>query len=623
MDATSLSMSNLSLVAATSALNRARTAMNNAKGTGIKGMMKRARVRTSGIIAMMAASSAAIEGNLDFILGKDPRLVVAIEKKLESIFSLHGGVRLEPPLLRPSHHQTNDQLASALGPVELIVRRGTRVVLPEALHIPFARAVARGGLGASSLKRYSFSNVFHNGVSGGQPRENREASFDIVQHDSSISGTYLEAETLLVVAQSMMIVQQKTARSLKDDATIPVWYLKLTNTRLSDAILDICGIKGETLRSQCLHMISDLSVPSPSLLFDSIDGQRRKRSMSRGDSGLRSRAERLEEFLVEAKGHHGLSHSAAKKFRGFLRDCLPLPSSINEAIGILRDTMERMAMSNDHQDDARVLRRFEDATRFIRHLERLMSLLDAIGFSSRDYLSSSMSDCPVYRPLFLCLDLGMRQKRKQYHGGLFFQAIAIPSNPLSQDRDKIVNSFAVNGLKIVEGGRYDDMCRKFRPPGNFGDAVFDAHTQSTIPKCCGLKVSIGRLVELLYLETTLREIELTNAETAQGIDAIRSSLGHPLNDTPPPTQAIVASVHGLDNESVQHRFVVASRLWSEGVSCEYLAQSGVISSLLKQHREESQGVGTSDWNLEELCGVCVIMKVRSVLGGVVPFFGVS
>jgi histidyl-tRNA synthetase len=491
------------------------------------------------------------------------------------------------------------------------------------LHIPFARAVARGGLAASSLKRYSFSNIYHNGVSGGQPRENREASFDIIQDDSSINGTYLEAETLLVVAQSMMAVQKKTPNSLPFDASIPVWYLKLTNTRLSDAILDICGIRGETLRSRCLNLMSDLSAPTPFVLFNSHDSQRRKRSMSRGDSGLKSRAERLEDFLAEARCDHGLSHSAANRFRGFLRHCLPLPTNINAALGILRDTMERMVMAHDHQDDARALRRFEDATRFTWHLERLVNLLNEIGFSSLVHSTSVLSGNSLNRPLFLCLDLGMRQKRKQYHGGLFFQAIAIPSNFSPQDQDKMVDSSEISGLKIVEGGRYDDICRKFRPPGNFGDAVFDAHTQSTIPKCCGLKVSIGRLVELMYLETTLRQpIDLSNSETAQGMDAIRNSLGHPLQDMPPPTQVIVASVHGLDKDSVQSRFVVASRLWVSGLSCEYLAQSGVISSLLKQHREDSHGVGTSDWNLEELCGVCTILKVSIIGGRVLVLFSI-
>lgn len=612
MDVTSLSMSNLSLVAATAALNRAQNAMNNATGTGVKGVLKRARLRTSGILAMVAASSAAVEGNIDFVLGKDPRLVATIEKKVESIFVSHGGVLLEPPLLRPSHHLSNAQ-SSALGPAEMISRRGARVVLPDALHVSFARAVARGGQSAASLKRYSFSNIYHNSVSGGQLRENREASFDIVQEDPIINGTYLEAEILMMVSQLLMTIRPKNPVPLPLGANVPLWYLKLTNTRLSDAILDICGIRGESLRSRCFRVMSDLSAPTPSMLFDSLDNQKRKRSMSRGESGMRSRSERLEEFIAEAKNDHGLSAFSANRFRGFLRKCLPLATNVNLAIATLKETVEKMSTEHDNQEDSRSFRRFEDAARVIRHLERFIKLLTTIGVSALVQSKSITSGDALSQPLFLCLDLGMRQKRKQYHGGLYFQAVAIPSNYFDRDRGKVPKEMDDVGLKIAEGGRYDDLCRKFRPPGNFGDAVFDAYTQSTIPKCCGLKVSIGRLVELLYLETALRQpIELSNAETAQGMDAIRNSLGHPLQDMPPPTQAIVASVHGLDTASVQHRFVVASRLWASGLSCEYLAQSGVISSLLKQHREDSQGIGSSDWNLEELCGVCAIMKVSAI-----------
>ncbi|KAG7354267.1 serine/threonine protein kinase [Nitzschia inconspicua] len=615
MDITLLSMSNLSLVAATSALNRSQNAMNNASGISVKGVLKRARSRTSGILAMVAASSAAVEGNLDFVLGRDPRLTVVIEKKIEAVFQAHGGVRLEPPLLRPSHHLSTNSQLSLLGPAEMISRRGTKVVLPEAMHISFARAVARGGQGASSLKRYAFSNVYHNGDSGGQPRENREASFDIVHDDPGINGTYLEAEVLLVLFQLMATMQSK-APSLSSFVfgAPPLWYLRLNNTKLSDAILDICGIKGEALRSECLRFMSELSAPGPSRLFDLLDGQKRKRSMSKAESGLKSSVERLEEFIAEAKSNHGLSSSSSNKFRGFLRDCSSLPTNIALAIATVKKTLENMSKAGDHQDETRSLRRFDDAARVIRHLERLLKLLNTIGFSSHSQETLAAPDHAISFPLFISLDLGMRQKRKQYHGGLIFQATAIPSNFSDQNRDRMTNENENFGIKVVEGGRYDEMCRKFRPPGNFGDAVFDMYTQSTIPKCCGLKVSIGRLVELIYLETALRQpVELSNTETAQGMDSIRSSLGHPLQVLPPPTQAIVASVHGLDSASIPHRFTVAAKLWASGLSCEYLAQSGLISSLLKQHREESQGIGTSDWNLEELCGVCAIMKIPFVV----------
>ena len=158
------------------------------------------------------------------------------------------------------------------------------------------------------------------------------------------------------------------------------------------------------------------------------------------------------------------------------------------------------------------------------------------------------------------------------------------------------------GIKVAEGGRYDDLVRKSRPPGNFGSALFNAYTTAPIPKCVGVRFTIGRLIELIYLETSLSNTILlesfdaskgSNTDVRYELDAIRGSLGAPLNVMPQPIQCMVASVNGLDATTAKDRFIVASRLWSEGISCEYLAQSGLMASLLKQHREELQGSGTS------------------------------
>ena len=36
-------------------------------------------------------------------------------------------------------------------------------------------------------------------------------------------------------------------------------------------------------------------------------------------------------------------------------------------------------------------------------------------------------------------------------------------------------------MKVAEGGRYDDLVRHFRPPGNFGSSEFDRSTAAPIP----------------------------------------------------------------------------------------------------------------------------------------------
>jgi hypothetical protein len=66
-----------------------------------------------------------------------------------------------------------------------------------------ARTVGRGGSATSNIKRYDISTVYHKSTVGGHPRESLEATFDIIQDDSSIRGHEIEAETLFAVSQVM------------------------------------------------------------------------------------------------------------------------------------------------------------------------------------------------------------------------------------------------------------------------------------------------------------------------------------------------------------------------------------------------------------------------------------
>jgi hypothetical protein len=129
----SLSMNNSSLVAATLALRRARNAGN--VGKGVKGIMKRSTQRVAGVLAMSAATSAAIEGNLDGVHGADPRIVDAMKGRLTGIFQSHGAVRLKSPLLRPRPN-TKAVKATISGPAELMNLRGAVLLLPEDLTAP-------------------------------------------------------------------------------------------------------------------------------------------------------------------------------------------------------------------------------------------------------------------------------------------------------------------------------------------------------------------------------------------------------------------------------------------------------------------------------------------------------
>lgn len=195
----SLAMSASSLVSATSSLRRARNA--GKVGKGGKGVMKRSTQRVAGILAMNAASSAAITGAADGVHGSDPRIVEELCAGLCSIFEAHGAVRLRTPLMRP--RPANASETPAGGPAEVLNSRGTVLLLPEDLTVSFARALGRGGAATSNIKRYDVDRVYHKSLAGGHPRESLEASFDIVHDDPQGNGNQMEAEGLMVVCQAM------------------------------------------------------------------------------------------------------------------------------------------------------------------------------------------------------------------------------------------------------------------------------------------------------------------------------------------------------------------------------------------------------------------------------------
>ena len=606
-------MSNISTVAATSALNRARNASNIAKGIGVKGVLKRSRIRTAGILASSAAAAIAIDGNLDGEIGKDPRIVEMITSRLAKIFRSHGAVHLKSPLLRPRHFSSDKTIIG--GPAEVLNRRGVSLYLAEDLTGSFARAVGRGGHSASNLKRYEIDRVYHKSICGGHPRTSMEASFDIIQDDSGLKSYFLEAEAIAVASQAMSLLEIPNLQDLPFGARSPLWYLRLTHTRLADGILDICGIKEEPLKRLCLRLFTELTAPTPNLLCEFIaPPTRRKRSGSR-DITHTTKADKLDEFLKAAIEHHGLTRPAANKLRILLTNCMPLPLNMNMAIEALKESLASVSKTHDGKEpDTRWFKRYEDVRRILNNLEKLAETLESVGIKplSDSRMNDASSNSAYNRPLFISLDLGLRQRRKHYHGQLFFQCIAIPSNYFDSFRpsdaelcisnDTILASSG-KGIKVAEGGRYDELVRKARPPGNFGTALLNSYTTARIPKCIGVRFSIGRLIELFYLEMSLSNKILlksydasskgSNADTGHELEVIRGSLGAPLNAMPQPIQCIVASDNGLDSETAKERFVVSSRLWSEGISCEYLAQSGLMASLLKQQREELKGNGTS------------------------------
>jgi hypothetical protein len=192
-----------------------------------------------------------------------------------------------------------------------------------------------------------------------------------------------------------------------------------------------------------------------------------------------------------------------------------------------------------------------------------------------------------------------------------------------EEHNEALISSTGRGIKLAEGGNFSDLVRKNRPPGNFASSFVNAYTAAPIPVCAGVRFAIGKLAELLYLDVTLSvsddnwipsELLQKSSLDKQGMDVLRRSLGHPLNYAET-VHCLVASVHGMDAASAPERFLVAARLWSEGVSAEYLPQSGVVLSLLNRLHVDSSDddSSASDWSLLELQGVCALLKIPFIV----------
>lgn len=192
--------------------------------------------------------------------------------------------------------------------------------------------------------------------------------------------------------------------------------------------------------------------------------------------------------LKNAIEKHGLPESSAARLATFIGSgCLPLPVDITEAIEAISLSLSKLREEEAPSvTDARRFRRFEDAGKSLKHVLNLVQLLSSIGIGP--ILGSPESAGILSRPLYISLDLGLRQRRDHYHGYTLYQCIALKDNyfedcvnidPESETNDSVLSGSAI---KIAEGGRYDDLVRRYRPPGNFGSTLLNHYTTAPIPK---------------------------------------------------------------------------------------------------------------------------------------------
>jgi len=570
-------------------------------------------------LAMRAASAAAITGSMTSyssgkgnpVYGADPRVVEHVGNTLRSIFAVHGAVEIEAPLLRPRENYGFNasggagNYSFASSKAEVMDETGQILVLNENLTASFARAVSRAGASTGNLKRFCFGKCFFKSSSSNDdrlrlhPREQHEASFDIVHdkndhnnEDHNLSGlnyeSLIEAETIIVCMKAMAGL-----RSTFNCADDLFWGLKLTNTLLSDSLLTLCCVGEESnVRKSVLKLLSYTA--STHKAYENVSiakGSNPKQKKGGLANSVRNDILCKIEELEDQTNLNPLSHESAERLRVlFEGNLLPLAEDPDAALRSIEESAYRVKKSYERGGEVapkKVVKALQRCKVCIQNLQKLLVLCKMGGVD----LSGRSDSGENFSPSVVTFDLGMRQKEKHYDGGLYYQSVLFSSS-----RKKSLNVCFNEGLRVCEGGRYDDLVGKYRPPNVI---------TRDLPIACGVRFLIGRIVESFYLVAQEKKLAVQKGGINKygPTEALHVGLGVPFFGHGNMVNVIVAGLNGLALcPAIFERWVVASRLWSSGIGAEYLVNSSVIGGIL-----------LDDLNLDQLCGALSLMRIRFVV----------
>lgn len=123
---------------------------------------------------------------------------VAVEK-LKDIFTKHGAVEMEPPLLGPVTDLYHDA-DSQDGPATFLDSNGDLVTLPKNLLVPFARMAVRRDI--ARIKRFCIGDAYvQTGI--GHPDRLKVAAFDILTPDANEGPLAAAAEALSIADECL------------------------------------------------------------------------------------------------------------------------------------------------------------------------------------------------------------------------------------------------------------------------------------------------------------------------------------------------------------------------------------------------------------------------------------
>lgn len=318
-----------------------------------------------------------------------------------------------------------------------------------------ARSIARGGSATSNLKRYEIGKVYHKSMIGGHPRETVEASFDVIQ-EAATKSHVAEAETVCVACQVMTVLPSQPSNTFCFETSTPLWYIRLNHTRLADAILDLCTVPAkDSPRRAALMILTRYTAPSPHML-KSFMKPKGKVSSGRFPVDASDQTKKLDILFSEAVSFSEMPQSAADRLKAFVKCCLPLPVDVNASIECLKKAIIKIRGIGGDNVEQRRVRRFEEALKSLGSIKDLYAMIQNLGL---DPLTSQpqVRKGQFCRPLYISVDLGLRQHRKHYHGGILFQCIVLPDdfflgNLNPDDTNDTLTSPSGRGTKVAEGG---------------------------------------------------------------------------------------------------------------------------------------------------------------------------
>ncbi|RLO05823.1 hypothetical protein DYB28_003242 [Aphanomyces astaci] len=158
--------------------------------------------------------------------------------KVRAVFKRHGGVEIETPVFELKETLTGKYGEDSKLIYDLADQGGELLALRYDLTVPFARFMALHNPG--NMKRYAIARVYRRD----NPQIARGRFREFYQCDFDIAGVY---PTMLADAEVISI----GIEVLQQFPELGPFKIKLSHRKLLDAILELCGVPADKLRTTC------------------------------------------------------------------------------------------------------------------------------------------------------------------------------------------------------------------------------------------------------------------------------------------------------------------------------------------------------------------------------------